>query len=85
MRRYTRHTNGFSKRMSNHINMLYLYFLHYNFCRVQKNLEGTPAMLAGLANEPRIIEWILRLIEARDPKPGPRGTYKKRAKEKIQN
>lgn len=78
MRRFTRLTNGFSKKLENHIHMLSLYFVHYNFCRIHKSLRVTPAMAAGLDSELRDMNWILELIEAREPKPGPRGPYKKK-------
>lgn len=78
MRRFTRLTNGFSKKLENHIHMLALYFLHYNFCRQHKSLEGlSPAMAAGIDKELHDMEWIVGLIDARAPKPGPRGPYKK--------
>lgn len=77
MRRFTRLTNAFSKRLENHIHMLALYFLHYNFCRVHKSLRVSPAMAAGVDSELRDMEWIVGLIEAREPKPGPRGKYRK--------
>lgn len=80
MRRFTRLTNAFSKRLENHIHMLSLYFLHYNFCRIHKSLRVTPAMAAGIDTELRDMEWIAELIEAREPKPGRRGKYKKISK-----
>ena len=77
MRRFTRLTNGFSKKIDNHIHMLSLYFVHYNFCRIHKSLKVTPAMAAGVSNTLHDLEWIVGLIDARAPKPGPRGAYKK--------
>ena len=50
MRRFTRLTNGFSKKIENHGHAVALHFMHYNFCRVHKSLRVTPAMEAGLAN-----------------------------------
>ena len=41
-------TNAFSKKMAQHVAILSLYFLHYNFCRIHKTLRVTPAMEAGL-------------------------------------
>ena len=78
MRRFTCLTNAFSKRLANHFAMLSIYFVWYNFCRIHKTLRVTPAMEAGLSNTVRDVDWIVRLVEARDPKPGPRGPYKKR-------
>lgn len=77
MRRFTRLTNGFSKKLENHLHMLSLYFVHYNFCRVHKSIRMSPAMAAGVASDLRDVEWIVSLIDARAPKPGPRGPYKK--------
>ena len=78
MRRFTRLTNAFSKRIDNHAAMLALYFLHYNFCRVHKMLRCTPAMEAGLDPTVRRMEWIVGLIDARAPKPNRPATYRKR-------
>lgn len=77
MRRFTRLTNAFSKKIDNHIHMLSLYFLHYNFCRIHKTLKVSPAMAAGVTDTLRDMEWIVGLIDAHAPKPGPRGPYKK--------
>ena len=49
MRRFTRLTNAFSKRVSNHFAMLSVYFVFYNFCRIHKTLRVTPAMASGLS------------------------------------
>jgi len=73
MSRFTRLTNAFSKKLDNHIHMLSLYFVHYNFCRIHKSLRVTPAMAAGVSDKLRDMEWIVGLIDARAPKPGPRG------------
>ena len=78
MRRFTRLTNGFSKKIDNHIHMLSLYFVHYNFCRIHKTLKVTPAMEAGLTKELHSMGFIVDLMDARAPKPKKRGPYKKR-------
>lgn len=78
MRRFTRLTNAFSKKVENHRHMVALYFLFYNFCRVHKTLRTTPAMAAGIDNTLHDVGWIVDLIEAAKGKPGPRGPYKKR-------
>lgn len=80
MRRFTRLTNGFSKKIDNHIHMLSLYFVHYNFCRIHKTLKVTPAMEAGLTKSLHDAEWIVGLMDARAPKPKKRGPYKKKIK-----
>lgn len=50
MRRFTRLTNGFSKKVSNHEAAVALHFMHYNFCRIHQTLRCTPAMEAGVAD-----------------------------------
>lgn len=76
MRRFTRLTNAFSKKFENHTHMVALYTVFYNFCRIHKTLRVTPAMEAGLSVTVRDFDWIVGLINARAPKPGPRGPYK---------
>ena len=78
MRRFTRLTNAFSKKLENHAHRVALHFAHYNFCRIHKTLRVTPAMAAGVTTELRDVDWIAELVETRDPKPGPRGPYRKR-------
>ncbi len=63
MRRFTRLTNGFSKKLENHGHMVALYFMHYNFCRVHKTLRVTPAMEAGLTDHVWEIDELLVLME----------------------
>lgn len=63
MRRFTRLTNAFSKKLDNHIHMLSLYFVYYNFCRIHKTLEVTPAMQAGLTGQLYDVEWMVSLID----------------------
>jgi IS1 family transposase len=63
MRRFTRPTNGFSKKLDNHGHAVALYFLHYNFCRVHQTLRVTPAMEAGLANHAWTIEELISLLK----------------------
>jgi len=50
MRRFTRLTNAFSKKLSNMKAALALHFAHYNFCRIHQSLRVTPAMAAGIEN-----------------------------------
>jgi IS1 family transposase len=78
MRRFTRLTNAFSKKVENHCHALALYFVWHNFCRIHKSLRVTPAMSAGVSDTLRDMEWIAGLAEAAAPKPGPRGPYRKR-------
>ena len=78
MRRFTRLTNAFSKKMANHMAMVALYTTFYNFVRIHQSLRMTPAMAAGLSAELRDMEWIVSLIDARAPKPTRPKTYRKR-------
>jgi IS1 family transposase len=64
MRRFTRLTNGFSKKIENHGHAVALHFMHYNFCRVHKTLRVTPAMEAGLANELWTLEDLVNRLLA---------------------
>ncbi len=64
MRRFTRLTNGFSKKLENLIYAVALYFVHYNFCRIHQSLRVTPAMEAGLSDHVWEIEEILGLLNA---------------------
>ena len=77
MRRFTRLTNAFSKRLANHIHALSLYFVHYNFVRVHQTLKTTPAVAAGVSETKQTMEWIVGLIDARAPKPNRPATYRK--------
>lgn len=63
MRRFTRLTNGFSKKVENHAHAVALHFIHYNFVRIHKTLRVTPAMEAGLTNRLWSMEDIARLLE----------------------
>ena len=78
VRRFTRLTNAFSKKLENHRHAVALYMVWYNFCRTHKTLGATPSMVAGLAEYPYGLEWIGSLIDARKPAPSPRGPYKPR-------
>jgi IS1 family transposase len=62
MRRFTRLTNAFSKKLENHEHMIAIYFMHYNFCRIHQTLRCTPAMEAGVSKHVWNIEEIVKLI-----------------------
>ncbi|MBI5637806.1 MAG: IS1 family transposase [Nitrospinae bacterium] len=74
MRRFTRLTNAFSKKLENHFHALSLYFMFYNFVRIHKTLKVTPAMQAGLSDTLWSMEDIDALIL--NPEPKSRGAYK---------
>jgi IS1 family transposase len=67
MRRFTRLTNAFSKKLENHEYALALYFMHYNFARIHKSLSNpyptTPAMAAGVSDHVWTIKDIVSLID----------------------
>jgi IS1 family transposase len=65
MRRFTRLTNGFSKKIENHAYAVALHFMHYNYCRVHKTLRVTPAMEAGLSDHVWSLEELAGLLENR--------------------
>jgi len=62
MRRFTRLTNGFSKKLENHEHALALYFMYYNFARVHQTLRVTPAMEAGISDHVWSLEEIVSLM-----------------------
>lgn len=78
MRRFTRLTNGFSKKIENHMHAISLHYMHYNFCRIHKTLKVTPAMEAGIATSVYDLDFIVNLIDERAAQPAKRGPYKKR-------
>jgi IS1 family transposase len=68
MRRFTRLTNAFSKKLENHAASVALYFTWYNFGRVHQTLKATPAMATGIADHVWTIEELIALLEAVEPK-----------------
>lgn len=63
MRRFTRLTNAFSKKLENHIHALAVYFMHYNFVRIHQTLRSTPAMKAGVADHLWTLEEMVGLLD----------------------
>jgi IS1 family transposase len=63
MRRFTRLTNGFSKKVENHFWAIALHYMHYNFCRIHKTLRVTPAMEAGISDHVWTVEEITSLLD----------------------
>ena len=78
MRRFTRLTNAFSKKLENHCYAIALHFVYYNFAKIHKSLSVTPAMQAGLVKKPMTIEDIVNLVP--EPIAKKRGQYKKQIK-----
>lgn len=63
MRRFTRLTNAFSKKIENHEHAIALHFMHYNFCRKHQTLKTTPAVAAGISGHVWTIEEIVSLLQ----------------------
>ena len=78
MRRFTRLTNAFSKKVENLAHAVSLHYMHYNFVRIHKTLRVTPAMAAGVTDRLWSVQDIVEMADATLPKPGKRGPYKPR-------
>lgn len=63
MRRFTRLTNGFSKKAENHAHMVALHFAYYNFCKIHSTLRVTPAMEAGVSDHVWSLEELVSLLD----------------------
>ncbi len=77
MRRFTRLTDGFSKKVENHAYAVALHMMYYNFVRIHTTLRQTPAMAAGVSSRLWEIGDIVKLVENAEVKPTKRGPYKK--------
>ena len=77
MRRYTRLTNAFSKKVENLAAAVSLHFMHYNFCRVHKTLGTTPAVAAGITDHVWKLDELIGLLDAAEATPTKRGRYAK--------
>lgn len=79
-RRFTRLTNGFSKKLENHAYSVALFAFFYNFCRIHKTLRVTPAMEAGVSEQLWEVSDIVALVEAEEASApsAKRGSYRKR-------
>jgi IS1 family transposase len=78
MRRFTRLTNAFSKKFENHMHMVALYTVWYNYVKQHKSLKGlSPAMAAGLSDTLWSTTDLAEMVDAALPKPQTRGPYKK--------
>ena len=80
-RRFTRLTNGFSKKLENHAFSVALFAFFYNFCRIHKTLRVTPAMAAGVSKTLWEVEDVVKLVETEEAKvaPAKRGPFRKSA------
>jgi IS1 family transposase len=66
IRRFTRLTNAFSKKVENHAAAVALWFMYYNFCRVHQTLRVTPAMEAGLVDHIWTLEELVSLLGCKE-------------------
>ena len=78
MRRFTRLTNAFSKKIENHCHAIALHFVYYNFVKLHKTLNVTPAMAAGITKRFMSLQDIANLVV--DEAAKKRGSYKKKEK-----
>ena len=72
MRRYTRLTNGFSKKVENHAHSMALFTTYYNFVRIHKTLRVTPAMAAGVEKWLWSMEDVVAVIDEQAERHAPR-------------
>jgi IS1 family transposase len=63
MRRFTRLTNAFSKKVENHVASLAIHYMHYNFVRIHQSLRVTPAMAAGVTSRLWSVEDVVKLLD----------------------
>jgi hypothetical protein len=68
IRRFTRLTNAFSKKIENHTAAVALHFMYYNFCRVHQTLRVTPAMEAGIASHVWSLVELVELLDGVEKK-----------------
>ncbi len=85
IRRFTRLTNAFSKKVENHAYAVALHMMYYNFVRIHSTLRMTPAMAAGVSDRLWEIGDIVTLVENAEAKSGKRGPYKKRDTEMMES
>ena len=80
IRRFTRKTNGFSKKVENHTAAVNLHMLSYNFLRTHETLRVTPAMEAGIVDRFMDVKDLVRMLEEdyEERRPKTRGPYRRR-------
>jgi len=79
VRRFTRLTNGLSKKIENHKHMIALYYFHYNWVRKHMTIGTTPAIASGLTDREFTMEDFVGLVELQEKKAGRRVTNYKPA------
>ncbi|MDX6593191.1 MAG: hypothetical protein QOJ13_2387 [Gaiellales bacterium] len=79
MRRFTRLTNAFSRKVEYLTAAVSIHFMHYNYCRVHQTLKTTPAVAAGVTDHVWTLPEMIALLDATEKAPKRRGPYKKRA------
>ena len=77
MRRFTRLTNAFSKKLENHSHAIALHIWHYNYCRIHQTIRVTPAMEAEVTDRLLELSDLVRMIDEEATPPGPRGPYRR--------
>jgi IS1 family transposase len=75
MRRFTRLTNAFSKKVENHEHSVAIHYMHYNFCRIHQSLRVTPAMEAGITDHVWSLDEIWGFIGAKRNRAAATGNY----------
>ena len=80
MRRFTRLTNGFTKKIEAHVNAIALHCAYYNFVRIHKTLRMTPVMAASVTDRLWEMADLVAIVEGADAKPNRTETYRKREK-----
>jgi IS1 family transposase len=83
MRRFTRLTNGFSKKLDNHKHAVALHYFHYNFIRVHQTIKTTPARMAGITEKVWTMVDFVQLLEREEQLLGGRLTAYKSSAKKI--
>ena len=78
MRRFTRLTNGFSKKVESHASAIALHFAYYNFVRIHQTLRMSPPMAAGVTDKLWNMADLVAVVEAAERPASKRGPYKKR-------
>ena len=68
MKRFSRLSNGFSKKLENHAAAVALHFMPYNFARIHRTLRITPAMASGVADHVWSLEEVVGLLDVADKK-----------------